>query len=1205
MKDPRNLRMAILLSAVVAAGLFLLPREKSQAPALEQPVASKMSPAPGSSSPSEPATIPSLPPGQNPSAAAPAPSPADPTASSPPGVMASSPKPASSGGPLPPAALQIADGGTLRSFELALNEIWVSDRDGAGRLMPVSAASEEELETILLAAGGDAAAVLYQQGAPRSSATRRILSRNITVKTADSTDPASLPGTSLVEQPSYAPGYAVLAAGPGLEPLRAAHRLRAAAGVESADVQLARQQSKKAMPNDTLIGRQWHLKVSAQTGALTGTDINVESVWAYPAATGIRGNGVRIGIVDDGLQTGHPDLAPNVDTVNDYDWNGGDGNPEPSAANQDYHGTSCAGNAAARGNNTLGVSGSAPEATLVGMRLIATGSTDSTESQAMAYLPDLIQIKSNSWGPADDGLTLEGPGSLTAAALKSAAETGRGGRGTIFLWAGGNGLEESDNSNYDGYANSIYTIAVAALDSQSRQAYYSESGANIVVSAPSNGNAPALGITTTDLVGTTGYNSGSTSGELSDANYTQTFGGTSSATPTAAGVVALMLQANPALGWRDVQDVLIRSAKQVNPSDSDWATNGAGLKFNHKFGAGLIDAAAAVALAQSSPRLSAQQSAAVSSNTTSSIPDNSTTGVTRTFTFTSSPVKRVEHVTVRLNVTGVPKGQLEVTLTSPSGMVSRLSEKGIDTTNFYTNWTFMTVRNWGEDPAGTWTLRVADRTAGTTGTLTSATITVFGSDGIPLNPPPVVTLWSPANGQTFASGTPVSLQATATDVTANGANGTVSGVEFLQGTTIIGSDSSAPYTLSWTPPADGSYALSARATDSEGATGTSSSVTITSGNPPAEVFAEDFVSITSGNSAATDGSSLSWTGNTNFPTVSNAFEAGGAVRLGSRNATGSMTSRMLNLSGSGGNFTVSFDVKGWSTVEGNITVSITGLPSRTVSYNAVISGAFESKSVTFSGGSANSTLTIGTTARRAFIDNVTVTFPAAQAPSVTTGSVSAITSSSATLSGNITSIGSGNASERGFFWSTTSGFANGTGTKVSSNGNFTAEAFTATVSGLSPATQIYFKAFATNAAGTTYGLQSTFTTAPPTFAQWIASRPGLADTSAGGNPDGDAAPNLVEYFMGLNPTLADTASAFVAGSADGNVSLTYYKSKSLNGVSGSVQWSSTLGANASWSSSGVSDVLVSDQGSYEIRRASTTLAPGETAKFLQLRVTTP
>jgi hypothetical protein len=134
-------------------------------------------------------------------------------------------------------------------------------------------------------------------------------------------------------------------------------------------------------------------------------------------------------------------------------------------------------------------------------------------------------------------------------------------------------------------------------------------------------------------------------------------------------------------------------------------------------------------------------------------------------------------------------------------------------------------------------------------------------------------------------------------------------------------------------------------------------------------FSEDFSSITIGDNTTTSGSGTAWTGNTNFPNVVKAYQAGGAVKLGSSSAIGSITS--MPLTDVSGDVTVSFNVKGWSTVEGGIKVTLNGV-SQTVTYTAIYSGTFENKSVDFTNVTAGSTLTIETTAKRAFIDNVVI-----------------------------------------------------------------------------------------------------------------------------------------------------------------------------------------------------------------------------------------
>jgi len=727
------------------------------------------------------------------------------------------------------SAATIPDAGMVRSFRLAMDELYVRDPEtGKGKGVVVTPAADlagllAQMEKVQAEMGLVPELVMYEEGAERNEFTRRVVTRELMLE-ADSQIVAdqAAQSASLVfrDAPAYAPGKFLYLAESSPEALAAWTKLEEQK-IVSSSLLLARQQAKRAMPNDTLINQQWHLKFNNQSGAVAGTDLNIETAWAYPTAgAGRRGRGVRIGIVDDGLQTAHPDLATNVDTTNDKDWNGNDSDPNPGAG--DDHGTACAGDAAARGNNGLGVSGSAPEATLVGMRLIAAATTDTKEAEAMNYLPQLIQIKSNSWGPSDTGTILEAPGPLTRAALQSAAETGRDGKGTISMWAGGNGLDANDNSNYDGYANSIYTIAVGAFDSQSRQAWYSEPGANLVITSPSSGDAPALGKTTTDRTGADGYVAG---------DYESDFGGTSSATPTAAGVVALMLEANPNLGWRDVQEIFMRSAKKVNPSDTDWKTlvAPANINHNHKFGAGLVDATAAVNLATGWTNLSAQLKRTVAQTGLSvAIPNQNTTGITREFVVLAQDNLRVEHVTVTVSITHTARGNLKVTLTSPSGTISRLAEVHSDSGDNYSGWTFMTVRNWGENAAGTWRLKISDEsgTSNTTGgTLTSATMEVYGSSTTPINPPPSITLISPSDGSVFSPGATINIEATASDLKADGTTGSIQSVEFLVNGSAVGTNNAAPYIFAW-QPAPGDYTLSVRATDTEGASASTPAISV-------------------------------------------------------------------------------------------------------------------------------------------------------------------------------------------------------------------------------------------------------------------------------------------------------------------------------------------------------------------------------------------
>ncbi len=135
---------------------------------------------------------------------------------------------------------------------------------------------------------------------------------------------------------------------------------------------------------------------------------------------------------------------------------------------------------------------------------------------------------------------------------------------------------------------------------------------------------------------------------------------------------------------------------------------------------------------------------------------------------------------------------------------------------------------------------------------------------------------------------------------------------------------------------------------------------------------EDFSSANEGTNNNTSGpSNKSWK-NDKFPITTNTYQAGGAVKLGSKNDLGSMTTKNLDLSANNGIFYVTFDVKGWTTIEGDIKISLDGTEKETVEYSATINDAFETKTVEISGGTSNSTITIATTSKRAFIDNVKI-----------------------------------------------------------------------------------------------------------------------------------------------------------------------------------------------------------------------------------------
>ena len=501
----------------------------------------------------------------------------------------------------------------------------------------------------------------------------------------------------------------------------------------------------RAVPDDFFFPRQWHLLNTGQNGGTAGQDINVVGVWGDFGVTGVRGAGVRLGIVDDGLESGHPDLA--ADAMTDRDWPPANqfGGPVRDDANPffeaDNHGTAVAGIAAARGNNGLGVCGVAPEAQLVGLRLLGGARNgvgvfldDLDVAESFSYLAQsgsaTIDIKNNSWGPVDERFVLEAPGPLAAAALRWSAVHGRDGRGTVFVFASGNGRESGEDANLNGHTNFPEVICVAAVLDDGSIAPYSEPGACVMVCAPGGPSEAVIlglskdGLLTTDRSGTQGYNFNPAS---ANNGFTRTFNGTSAAAPVVSGVVALMLETNPALGWRDVQEILVRTARTHRPSDPGWFTNGVGWDFHPDFGAGLVDAEASVELAASWSPLAHLKAADAGVVDLITIPDANPTGLTIPLVLTSTQL-RAERVTVDVRLLHSRRGQLQLELTSPSGTTSVLKPvMSGDTQADFSPWLFSSVHFWGEAADGVWTLRCIDTQPEITGALVSADLRVFGT----------------------------------------------------------------------------------------------------------------------------------------------------------------------------------------------------------------------------------------------------------------------------------------------------------------------------------------------------------------------------------------------------------------------------------------------------------------------------------------------
>jgi subtilisin-like proprotein convertase family protein len=463
---------------------------------------------------------------------------------------------------------------------------------------------------------------------------------------------------------------------------------------------------------------QWYL-VNSQT---PGRDARVQGAWS----AGWTGAGVTSGSVDEGLEIAHPDLAPNYSAAASWDFGSNSANPSGTAA--DWHGTSVAGVAAARGGNGIGVTGAAPLASLAGLRIDFANQTDAMFVDATLFKSSgadrSIAIKNHSYGIALPYM----PNQAQAAALTTSAAVG-----TIHVFAAGNERVRTTNDQFDirfyynGDANKKQTqsspdvITVAAFGSDGTWSNDSNYGANVFVTSPSSstkGIGGATGVTTTDRVGADGYNTSFDS--FPDSDYTSVFGGTSAAAPLVAGVLALAKEAQPALDGRFAKHLLARTSDVVDPNDatifgggdgatpgSAWKTNAAGHSFNMNYGFGLIDASELVTEAQAYSGVTPLETLATGSlNVAQTI--NDLAGVTRTAEIAAA-TRPLEEVLVTLDISHAYPHDLEAYLTSPSNTVSRLMLSSlIDTAYDNLAWTFTTNAFWGESATGTWSLQVID-----------------------------------------------------------------------------------------------------------------------------------------------------------------------------------------------------------------------------------------------------------------------------------------------------------------------------------------------------------------------------------------------------------------------------------------------------------------------------------------------------------------
>jgi len=481
------------------------------------------------------------------------------------------------------------------------------------------------------------------------------------------------------------------------------------------------------IPTDPLYASQWHFPLLG----------DIETIWDE-----YTGAGVNVGVYDDGVEYTHPDLSGNYDPSLHFVSGGTTYDPMPIASG-DGHGTAVAGIIGATDGNGIGGVGVAHGATLTGVNFLGdiqfVSFALALESMEWARNFDIM---SNSWGRTPEYQTnqsLANPSSSRALfniEYGEAAELGRGGLGTVIVQAAGN---DTLNANGDGLNATRFTATIAATDASGNVASYSNFGAAILVAAP----AAAV---TTDRQGTNGYNgSAGTAGD-----YTTTFGGTSAATPVVSGVIALMLEANPDLGWRDVQNILAISAAQTGSAFGgagtgnevgDWGTNaatnwnGGGMTFHASYGFGMVDAYAAVRMAEVWTAINDGVAATSANEETTSVSYGGAPITLPAFGVTDIPLvvtddMRIEDIAVTVDMQHNFSSDLVISLIAPNGDEFLLmnQEGGNDLMDTGFNWTFGVTGALGTMSAGTWTLRIDDQATGDGGTLTDVTLEFFGAE---------------------------------------------------------------------------------------------------------------------------------------------------------------------------------------------------------------------------------------------------------------------------------------------------------------------------------------------------------------------------------------------------------------------------------------------------------------------------------------------
>lgn len=499
---------------------------------------------------------------------------------------------------------------------------------------------------------------------------------------------------------------------------------------------------------DPLYEYQWHLNNEGQSEyvifeAVAGNDINVEPVWGM----GYTGEGVTVAVVDQGVEINHPDLVGNIDIEKSWNYMTQSVDTTPSNS-ENAHGTAVAGIIAAKGWNGIGGRGVAPEATLVSYNMLESQSVVdwSLPLESLTRGLDRVDIYNNSWGYIA-GTLHPNPNELSSSLYLQFANQlaygtihGRGGKGAIYIKSAGNDRQAFVDDAWTNYWSANfqpeqierYMIVVGASDADGTYSWYSSPGANLLVNAPGGDTQPAYlevdrhHIVTTDLTGNhQGYDYLDTNfidyhfDALGNENYdyTNRMNGTSSAGPNVSGVVALMLEANPALTWRDVRYILATTATK---NGGGYVVNAAGYSFSNDYGFGRVNALQAVQAAESWTPLAEEVTAWETADPVLSANDAADLNLSKAeATLTVGDNLQVEYVNLQFtlddNATENPgtlpdASQIALYLRSPSGTVSTLihAPNGLEESALFYRTRVGSNAFLDENSQGEWTLNILE-----------------------------------------------------------------------------------------------------------------------------------------------------------------------------------------------------------------------------------------------------------------------------------------------------------------------------------------------------------------------------------------------------------------------------------------------------------------------------------------------------------------